>query len=115
MLKLNLSYTRPQVSINGIVFDVLRSDAAIVQDMLDIDAEFSGEDLENPAVILRKNNRFLEYLDTLLGKGAGKKILGTLEGCPELGLRGLDNLIGQIVQVASRTYGESFALKYDDD
>ncbi len=115
MLKLNLSYTKPQVSINGIVFDVLRSDAAIVQDMLDIDAEFAKEDMEAPAVILRKNNRFLAYLDTLLGKGAGKKILGTLDGCQDLGLRGLDNLIGSIVQAAGKAYGDSFALKYDDD
>ena len=114
MLNLNLTYTKPQVCINGIVFDVLRSDATIVQDMLDIDAEFAGENIGDPAVVLRKNKRMLEYLDTVLGKGAQKKILGTLDGCKDLGLAGVDSLLGQIVQAAGKAYSDSFALKYDD-
>ena len=115
MLKLNLSYTKPQVSINGIVFDVLKSDAAIVQDMLDLDSKFAKEDMGNPANVLKKNERMLAYLDELLGKDARKKILGTLEGCSDLGLGGVDRLLSEIVQAAGRAYSTAFALKYEDD
>lgn len=115
MMKINLSFEKPKLEINGIVFDVLRSDAQIVQDMIDIDNQFADKNLEDPAVVLEKNKVMLDYIDKLLGKGAVAKISCTL---PELksglGLGGITGILSAIAQAAGKAYSDSFHLKYDD-
>lgn len=116
MLKLNLTYTKPQVSINGLVFDVLRSDTAIIQDMLELDARYPDSDVTgNPKLMMERNKYLMDYLEKLLGKGSLKKILGTLEGCEDLGTRGIETLLVPLVQAATAAYAEAFSAKYDDD
>ena len=117
MLKINLSFEKPRISINGIVYDVLRSDAQIVQDMLDIDKEFESQNMEDPACVLKKNRAMISYLDKLLGKGAASQIAANVPGLngAGLGLGGISGILSAIVQTAGKAYSDSFNLKYGDD
>ena len=116
MRQINLSFSKPTLNINGIQFDVLRSDAQIVQDMIDIDRQFDGRDMTDVEIVLEKNKVMIGYIDKLLGKGAVKKISDTL---PELnglglGLGGISGILSAIADAAGKAYADSFALKYDD-
>lgn len=116
MREIRLTFERPQIKINGIVFDVLKSDKAIVQDMCEIDRQFADKDLNDPNVIVEKNDVMLQYLDALLGKGAMEKIEGSIDGIQDygLGLSGLDTFLARIVQAAGNAYSNAIKLKYDD-
>ena len=113
MRQISLSFSKPTLTINGVQFDVLRSDAQIVQD---IDRQFDGRDMTDVGVVLEKNKVMIGYIDKLLGKGAVKKISETL---PELnglglGLGGISGILSAIADAAGKAYADSFALKYDD-
>lgn len=115
MRKVTLSFQQPQIEINGVVYDVLRSDAAIVQDMIDIDARFADRG-DAPDTVLEKNAAMLEYLDTLFGAGAAQRIrrsIPDMEGY-DLGLGGMNTLLSGIVGAASQVYAEAIKLQYDD-
>jgi len=117
MLKINLSFEKPRLNINGEVFDVLRSDAQIVQDMLDLDATFQDRDMTNPANVLEKNREMLEYIDKLLGSGAVDKISKSVPelGNMGLGLGGITGILAAISEAAGQAYSASFDVKYSDD
>ena len=116
MREISLTFDRPQIKINGIVFDVLRSDKAIVQDMCDIDLQFADKDLNDPHVVIEKNDVLLKYLDTLFGSGAMERIESSIPGIEKygLGLSGLDDFLASIVQAAGNAYSHAIKLKYDD-
>lgn len=105
MREIRLTFERPQIKINGIVFDVLKSDKAIVQDMCEIDRQFADKDLNDPSVIVEKNDVMLQYLDALLGKGAMEKIEGSIDGIQDYGL-GLSGDFASFFNIAN---DEAFA------
>ena len=117
MLKINLDFEKPTLDINGVVFDVLRSDAQIMQDMLDIDKQFENRDMTDPAAVLEKNQVMLDYIDRLLGQGAADKIVKTVPALcgVGLGLGGIAGVLGAIAEAAAKAYHDSFVLKYGDD
>lgn len=116
MKKISLTFKKPQISVNGEVFDVSRSDAAIIRDLLEIDQRFAAADMSDPGIVLEKNNAMLEYIDRLLGTGATERILGSVKGMEgyDLGLAGIGELTTQIARMASAAYAESIRAKYDD-
>lgn len=116
MRKISIAFEKPQIEINGVVYDVLKSDKAIVEDMIDIDHQFAGWDMASTETVLEKNGVLLEYLERLLGAGATDKIISSIPGMEEygLGLAGLDGFLGQIVQAAGRAYSDGIKIKYDD-
>lgn len=116
MRPLNITFEAPTLEINGIRYDVLRSDATIIQDLLNIDKRFEGVDMGDVKNVLLKNEAMLDYLDTLLGKGARKKITESVPGLKMygLGMAGIDQLMTEIAKAAGTAYAESIKLKYED-
>ena len=117
MLKINLNFDKPKLNINGHVFDVLRSDAQIVQDLLDIDKQFEHRNMNDPAEVLAKNKVMVDYIDKLLGDGAVEKIsesVPALDG-RGLGLGGITGILAAIAEAAGKAYSDSFNVKYGDD
>lgn len=116
MRNISITFETPTLEINGIRFTVQRSDATIIQDLIDIDARFEGVDMGDVANVLRKNEAMLDYLDALLGKGARQKITESVPGLKRygLGMAGIDRLLSQIAQAAGTAYAESIKLKYED-
>lgn len=117
MRNIVLTFEKPQLKINDEVFEVLRSDAAIIQDLLDIGDAFAGKNLKDPRVSLEQNKAMLDYLDKLLGPGAQERILASIPGMEgyDLGLAGVGNLLTQISQMASKAYADAITAKYEDD
>ena len=117
MRNFNLSFTRPEIKINGIRYPVLRSDAAILQDLLDIDAVFAGRDMTDPETVLEKNKALCSYIDKLLGAGSAEKILASIDGMEgyDLGLTGVGMIVTQISALAQQAYSEAIRVKYEDD
>ena len=99
MKKISLTFKKPQISINGEIFDVSRSDAAIIRDLLELDRRFEGADI-----------------DRLLGPGAVERILAGVKGMDgfDLGLAGIGELTAQIARLAGAAYAESIRAKHDD-
>ena len=110
MKKISLTFKKPQISINGEIFDVSRSDAAIIRDLLELDRRFEGADMNDPGSVLEKNEAMLAYIDRLLGPGAGVKGMDGFD----LGLAGIGELTAQIARLAGAAYAESIRAKYDD-
>lgn len=118
MRKMQLSFTQPTITINGVEFKVMRSDAAIIQDLLDIDAGYVGKNMSEPENILAKNAEVLKYLDKLLGiPDAAKAIVATIPGMEgfDLGLAGTGALFSEISLMASDAYAAAIKAKYEDD
>ena len=118
MRKMQLSFTQPTISINGVEFKVMRSDAAIIQDLLDIDKVYEGKNMSEPENILAKNKDVLKYMDKLFGQpNAADAIAKTVPGMEgfDIGLAGTGALFTQIAQMASDAYNEAIKLKYEDD
>lgn len=116
MRNLSITFTRPQMRINGQVFDVLRSDTAIIQGLIELDERFAERDMDMPENILAKAEAMTEYIDTILGAGAAEKIRGSIEGMEdsELGIAGTDAILTQISAAAMNAYSQAIAAKYDD-
>lgn len=116
MRKISIGFEVPKIEINGMVFVVLKSDKAIVEDMIAIDKQFDGRDFSDNSVVIEKNNVMLAYIDQLFGKGATEKIIASVPGLKEygLGLGGLDGFLGKIVNEAGKAYVNSITVKYDD-
>lgn len=116
MHNLVISFSRPQLKINGQLFEVQRSDAAILQGLIDIDAEYAGQDMTQAESILSKSKRMLDYIDAILGPGAAERIAGGIDGMAgyELGIAGADAILTQISAAAVQAYSEAIAAKYDD-
>lgn len=116
MRNISLTFQRPQISINGEVYDVLRSDAGILQDLIDLDAEFEQKNMQDSTVVIEKHRAMLDYLDKLLGAGAAERIVASTEGMEgfDLGLSGVQTLVENISSAAMNAYSEAIKAKYDD-
>lgn len=116
MRKISIGFTIPEIEINGIKFKVMKSDKAIVQDMMEIDNAFKDKDLNDVSVVIEKNDVMLGYLDKLFGDGATQQIIDSIPQIKEygFGLSGLDLFLGRIVQAAGNAYSDAITLKYND-
>ena len=116
MMNLSITFTRPQMRINGQVFDVLRSDTAILQGLIELDADYADRDMSRPENILEKAGAMTQYIDTILGAGAAERIAGSIDGMEgfELGIAGTEALLAQISSAAMEAYARAIAAKYDD-
>lgn len=115
MQKITLKFNRPQININGELYSVLKSDKAIIEDMLAIDEKYKDSDLDNTNIVLKKNDEMLNYLDELFGAGSKDAIIKSIKGIDEygLGLCGVDGLLGEIVKAAGKSYADAIKIKYE--
>ena len=119
MNEMTITFSRPALTINGQRYEVLRTDAQIIQDMLEQDARFEKAKSENlGAALHNKAEALCQYLDKLLGDGARARIAASIEGLPEgstLGIAASVKLCEQIIADAGRAYAQAFQIKYGDE
>ena len=109
MKKISLTFKKPQISINGEIFDVSRSDAAIIRDLLELDRRFEGADMNDRDIQLFAQAPVGQTLTV-------ERILAGVKGMDgfDLGLAGIGELTAQIARLAGAAYAESIRAKYDD-
>ena len=113
MTKLRIDFSRPQLSINGVTFDVLKSDKQILEGAMEIDGRFAGRDLSaDPEANLEYNAAVSAFVDSILGEDAVRRIGELVQA--DLGLSGVVGLSLALVTAANRAYSEAFSFKYDD-
>ena len=117
MKSLTIHFEPPKININGNVFDVLRSDAEIIGDMLDIDAKLKKTKGTRKA-FEEKRKALLAYLDTLLGEGAGAQLQALAEemtGGKGLGAASAEKVCELIITAAGKAYADAFKVSYGVD
>ena len=117
MKSLTISFDPPKININGTVFDVLRSDAEIIGDMLDIDANLKKTKGTRQA-FEEKRKALLAYLDTLLGEGAGARLQALAEemtGGKGLGAASAEKVCELIITAAGKAYADAFKVSYGEE
>lgn len=117
MKDIQITYTTPEIVVNGIRFEVLRSDAEIIDDVIAIDEAVNAEANAAKAVRL-KSRMMLAYLDKLLGKDAAKRIADTIQDLPKgkaMGLAASVDMCQRLINDASKAYAEAFAIRYGDE
>lgn len=117
MQNITITYTSPVVMINGNRYEVKRTDAQIVQDMMEIDASLLQAD-STQSKLFEKEKALSAYLDTLFGNGASKQIVESIEGMPTgqtLGLSPSIFLCEKLISDANKRYKEAFTLTYGEE
>ena len=110
MPKLTISFDRQKVEINGIVFELLKSDADILDDALRLIDESEKLDTSDQRAVLKNLRDMASYIDTILGDGALKKISG---GAP-VGFLKMQECMSVIVGAVYTAYQTALAAKYSD-
>jgi len=110
MKSLTIEFDQPQIEINGIVFDLLKSDAEIFEDAMRIVDQYRKIDTENKSSVLDAIHTMVGYVDTILGEGAMKKISG---GKPVSIAKAQECMI-RIARAAADSYEAAIRDNYDD-
>ncbi len=109
MKKLTIEVEQKQIEINGIVFDILKSDIDILNDALGMEKAY--KDL-NPADIGEITKAVLEikdYIDTILGVGALKNIVNN----KPVSLHKAIEIMQIITKAVAEEYKEKVAENYE--
>lgn len=106
--KVTISFERKYVEINGIKFELLKSDADILDDALRLIDESEKLDINDQKAVLKNLRDMASYIDTVLGEGALMKISG---GIP-VGYKKLQECTGVIVGSVYAAYQTDLAAKY---
>ena len=106
--KITISFEKQYVEINGITFELLKSDADILSDALRLIDESEKLDLNDEKAVLKNLRDMASYIDTILGVGALQKISG---GVP-VGFRKLQECMAVIVGAVYAAYQTATASKY---
>lgn len=117
MKELKISYTTPEMVINGKHFEVLRTDAQIMDDVEKIDARIAKKE-SYAAAVSEKEKALREYIGTLLGENALEEIAKTIEGLPEgkdMGTGATVKLCEKLIADSTRAYSEAFTIRYGDE
>ena len=106
--KLTISFEKQYVEINGIKFELLKSDADILEDALKLIDESEKLDVNDQKAVLKNLRDMAKYIDTVLGEGALQKISG---GVP-VGYKKLQECTAVIVGAVYSAYQTDLAAKY---
>ena len=101
MKSLTISFEPPKININGTVFDVLRSDAEIIGDMLDIDANLKKTKGTRKA-FEEKRKALLALAEEMTG-GKG------------LGAASAEKVCELIITAAGKAYADAFKVSYGEE
>lgn len=110
MKSLTIEFNQPQIEINGIVFDLLKSDADIFEDAMKIVEKYKALDVTDETAVLDAIRTMVGYVDTILGPGAMKQISG---GRP-VGIVKAQECMIIIARAAADSYETSIREKYGD-
>ena len=110
MRKVSISFDAPQIEVNGIVFDLHKSDGDIFTDALKIVKRYEAMDMNDPDNAIAAMEEISGYVDTILGEGAMKKI----SGGKEVGMRKAIECMIIIANAALSEYAGEIADKYED-
>lgn len=116
MRNINITFEKPRVVVNGIEFDVLKSDAEIVQDMIDIDINLNK--INNQVKLFIEKQKYLfNYIDELLGEGASEKVKKNIEDISgsKFGAASAVKICESIISEAGKAYSDAFKISYGEE
>ena len=106
--KATISFERKHVEINGINFELLKSDADILEDAFVMVENGNNLDLNDDKAVRKYLKDMSSYIDTVLGVGAMAKISG---GNP-VGFKQLQECIVIVGEAVYKAYQTDLAAKY---
>lgn len=109
MKNINIEIEKPQIMVNGIVFDVKQSDMDILNKALQMENDFKKLDPADTSAIIAAINEIKDYIDEVLGEGALKKIS---KGAP-IGLETAIKIMAAVCNEVVSRYSEGLNEKYD--
>ncbi|MDO4541496.1 MAG: hypothetical protein Q4C00_01520 [Bacillota bacterium] len=109
MKKLTIEFEQPQIEVNGIVFDLQKSDGDIFQKAMDIEKKYEDLNADNEEEVLAALREVTAYIDEMLGSGAMAKISG---GKP-IGMVKSIEVMSLIAQACYETYNEKIVEEYE--
>lgn len=110
MRSLTIDFDVPKIEINGIVFELQKSDADVMKDAILLANKYRRTDLSTEDAVLEALGTICGYVDTILGEGAMKKISG---GRP-IGVNKALECMTLIAREAARSYSDTIAEDYEE-
>lgn len=108
MRKITIDIEQPQIEVNGIVFDLQKSDADILEDALAIARKYESLDTADVEAVVAAIHEVRDYVDAMLGKGALRKIAG---GRPVSLVRAIE-IMTEIAREAAASYSDHLKDEY---
>lgn len=110
MRKVKIEVEQPQIEINGIVFDLQKSDSDILEDALALAEKFKGLETADAQTVVAAIHEVRDYVDAMLGKGALKRIV---KGRPVSLLKAIE-IMTVIAREASASYAAYLKDEYNE-
>ena len=108
MPEISLDFKRRYIKINGVVFELLKSDADIISDALRMAEEAEKLDVKDEKAVLKKSREISLYIEAILGTGALDKISGGVR----MGIVDELNAMNSIAGAVYEAYQTAIALDY---
>lgn len=110
MQKLHFDFEQPQLEVNGIVFDVLKSDGDIMLDALELQERCKDINTNDPEAVKSAIRAAADCIDGILGEGALKKISG---GRPVNLQKSIDVMVA-VARAAAESMNDYMAAEYGE-
>ena len=107
--KLQINFERQYIEINGITFELLKSDADIINDAFALLERSKKVDTTDQRAVLENLHEMAGYIDAILGDGALQKISGGVR----VGYLKLQECTKAIVGAIYKVYQANLAMKYE--
>lgn len=109
MKKLTFNFDTPQIDVNGHIFELKVSDIDVVEMALKASFEFKNIKSDDVDAIISAVRKCEQYIDTMLGEGALKKIS---DGKPVSLLKAVE-VMTVIARETAIAYNERIKDEYD--
>ena len=107
--KLQINFERQYVEVNGITFQLLKSDADIINDAFELLERSEKVDTNDQRAVIAALHEMAGYIDAILGEGALRQIS---EGAP-VGYLKMQECMRVIVGAVYKVYQTALAMKYE--
>ena len=107
--KLQIDFERQYIEINGITFELLKSDADIINDAFELLERTEKTDTTDQRAVIASLHEMAGYIDAILGEGALRKISG---GAP-VGYLKMQECMKVIIGAVYKVYQTALAMKYE--
>lgn len=108
MRELTFNFGNPQIKINGVVFDLQKSDIEICEMVKAAQRRLQSMDKANSDAVLSACKATAEDIDAILGHGA----LATLSGGRPVGIMQQIELLIQIASAGTQSYMDYVKAEY---
>lgn len=106
--KVTITFKRRYIEVNGITFELLKSDADMLDDALKLIDKSEKLDPKDSRAVLENLHEMASYIDTILGEGALMQITGGIR----VGYVEMLDCMQVIVGAVYEAYQTALASKY---